>query len=44
VPDTSRSIGNLPAQADAALMIAKRDGRNRVELARRLDPSPAGLA
>ncbi len=44
VPDTSRSIGNLAAQADAALMIAKRDGRNRVELARRLDPSPAGLA
>jgi diguanylate cyclase (GGDEF)-like protein len=34
VPDTSRSIGNLPAQADAALMEAKRQGRNRVETAR----------
>ena len=44
VPETSRSIGNLAAQADAALMIAKRDGRNRVELARRLDGNPAGLA
>jgi diguanylate cyclase (GGDEF)-like protein len=34
VPDTSRSIANLPAQADAALMEAKRQGRNRVETAR----------
>jgi diguanylate cyclase (GGDEF)-like protein len=44
VPDTSRSISNLAAQADAALLAAKRDGRNRVELARRLDVNPAGLA
>ncbi|HXI21183.1 MAG TPA: GGDEF domain-containing protein, partial [Gemmatimonadales bacterium] len=36
VPDTSRSLDNLPAQADAALMDAKRQGRNRVESARQL--------
>jgi len=36
MPDTSRSLDNLPAQADAALMEAKRAGRNRVETARPL--------
>jgi diguanylate cyclase (GGDEF)-like protein len=34
-PDTSRSLENLPAQADAALYVAKRSGRNRVEKAGR---------
>lgn len=36
VPDTSRSFDNLAAQADAALMEAKRQGRDRVETARPL--------
>lgn len=36
LPDTSRSLDNLPAQADAALMEAKRQGRDRVETARPL--------
>jgi diguanylate cyclase (GGDEF)-like protein len=36
MPDTTRSLDNLPAQADAALMEAKRQGRNRVETARPL--------
>ncbi len=34
VPDTTRSIANLPAQADAALLEAKRQGRDRVEAAK----------
>jgi diguanylate cyclase (GGDEF)-like protein len=34
VPDTTRSIANLQAQADAALLEAKRQGRNRVETAK----------
>ncbi len=34
VPDTTRSVANLPAQADAALLEAKRQGRDRVETAR----------
>jgi diguanylate cyclase (GGDEF)-like protein len=34
VPDTTRSVANLQAQADAALLEAKRQGRNRVETAR----------
>jgi diguanylate cyclase (GGDEF)-like protein len=34
MPDTTRSLANLPAQADAALMEAKRQGRNRVETAK----------
>ena len=34
VPDTTRSVANLPAQADAALLEAKRQGRDRVEVAR----------
>ncbi|HTS87173.1 MAG TPA: GGDEF domain-containing protein [Gemmatimonadales bacterium] len=36
MPDTSRSLDNLPAQADAALLEAKRQGRDRVETARPL--------
>ncbi|HYF39274.1 MAG TPA: GGDEF domain-containing protein [Gemmatimonadales bacterium] len=34
-PETSPSLDNLPAQADAALYAAKRGGRNRVERAGR---------
>jgi len=34
VPDTTRSVANLPAQADAALLEAKRQGRDRVETAK----------
>jgi diguanylate cyclase (GGDEF)-like protein len=34
VPDTTRSLANLPAQADAALLEAKRQGRDRVEAAK----------
>jgi diguanylate cyclase (GGDEF)-like protein len=34
-PETSPSLDNLPAQADAALYEAKRGGRNRVERAAR---------
>ena len=37
MPDTTRSIANLEAQADAALLLAKREGRNRVETAARLE-------
>jgi diguanylate cyclase (GGDEF)-like protein len=36
LPDTTRSIDNLPAQADGALLEAKRQGRNRVETAKAL--------
>ncbi len=34
-PETSSSLENLPAQADSALYVAKRGGRNRVERAGR---------
>jgi diguanylate cyclase (GGDEF)-like protein len=34
-PETSSSLGNLPAQADSALYVAKGSGRNRVERAGR---------
>jgi diguanylate cyclase (GGDEF)-like protein len=34
-PETSSSLENLPAQADSALYVAKRSGRNRVERAGR---------
>jgi diguanylate cyclase (GGDEF)-like protein len=34
-PETTRSLENLPAQADAALYVAKSAGRNRVEAAAR---------
>ena len=33
-PETSRSLDNLPSQADSALYQAKRGGRNRVERAK----------
>ena len=32
-PETNSDLANLPAQADAALYVAKRSGRNRVEAA-----------
>ena len=32
-PETNADLANLPAQADAALYVAKRSGRNRVEAA-----------
>lgn len=38
LPETTRSVENLLAQADAALLEAKRQGRDRVQSARLLSP------
>ena len=39
-PETSSRVENLPAQADGALYVAKRSGRNRVEVAGRAQTQP----
>jgi diguanylate cyclase (GGDEF)-like protein len=38
LPETTRSVDNLLAQADAALLEAKKQGRDRVQMARLLSP------